>query len=194
MKTKILMNLKKTIREALLKKQKRVYEYGCVMVGLNTITKEWNKIQNLIDEDDIYFGDGKEGGYGRELDPHITILFGIHDNVEDKDVELLINDINKPELTLNNVSLFENELFDVLKFDIESLDLHELNKKFKSLPHTTDFPNYHPHTTICYCKKSQAQKYIKTLNDYIKNIDLDVTVKNILYSKPDGTKKTYKIK
>lgn len=39
------MCLKKTLRGALLKKQKRVYEYGCVMIGLDTNTEEWNQIQ-----------------------------------------------------------------------------------------------------------------------------------------------------
>jgi len=68
------MNLKKTLRKALLKKQKRVYDYGCVMVGLDIDNQEWNQIQDAIDEDDIYFGDGENGGYGRELDPHVTIL------------------------------------------------------------------------------------------------------------------------
>lgn len=185
------MNLKKTLREALLKKQKRVYEYGCVMVGLNTDTNKWNEIQNMIDEDDIYFGNGEDGGYGRELDPHVTILFGIHADVKDDKVEGLIDEITTPNLILKKISSFENELFDVLKFDVESEDLHQLNEKLKTLPHTTSYPNYHPHATICYLKKGKAKKYVKELSD-VKPIE--VAPSEILYSKPDGTKKKYKIK
>lgn len=185
------MNLKKTVRKALLKKQKRVYDYGCVMVGLDIDNQEWNEIQDAIDEDDIYFGDGENGGYGRELDPHVTILFGVHEDVKDEKVEVLINEIKKPELKLNKISSFENELFDVLKFDIESSDLHKLNEIFKTLPHTTDFPNYHPHATICYLKKGMAKKYVKNLLN-VKSIEAKSS--EILYSKPDGTKKKYKIK
>lgn len=185
------MNLKKTLREALLKKQKRAYDYGCVMVGLDTNTEEWNQIQNQIDEDDIYFGDGENGGYGRELDPHVTILFGVHADVPDEDVEKLINDIKQPEIVLKKISSFENELFDVLKFDVESPDLHSLNKKFTTLPHTTSYPDYHPHATICYLKKGKAKKYIKDLSDVEP---IEVTPSEILYSKPDGTKKKYEIK
>lgn len=48
------MNLKKTLREALLKRQNRKYDYGCVMIGLDTSTEKWNEIQNMVDEDDIY--------------------------------------------------------------------------------------------------------------------------------------------
>lgn len=185
------MDLKKKLREALLKKPKRQYEYGCVMVGLDLDSKEWNAVQEMIEDDDIYNGEGEtEGSFGRELDPHVTILFGVHKEVPDEDVESMIDDIEKPELTLQKVSTFENKLFDVLKFDVESEDLHELNKKFKTLPHTTDYPDYHPHATICYLKKGKADKYKKKM----KGVEpIVVTPDKILYSKPDGTKKNYDI-
>jgi 2'-5' RNA ligase len=187
------MDTKKLILEALRKKPKRVYEYGCVMVYLNLDENDWNKIQDMIDEDDLYLGDkesGTDGGFGRELDPHVTILFGIHDDVPDEDVELRIKEIKKPEVELQKVSTFENELFDVLKFDVKSKDLHEYNKKFKELPHTTSYPNYHPHATICYLKKGMGEKYKKKLSE----IDaIVVTPDKIVYSKPNGKKKNYKI-
>lgn len=184
------MNIKKTVREALLKKRNRKYDYGCVMIGLDTSTEKWNEIQNMVDEDDIYFGDGENGGYGRELNPHVTILFGIHEDVKDKTVEILIDEIKRPELKLKKISAFEEKLFDVLKFDIESSDFHALNKKFKELPHTTEFPNYHPHATICYLKKGTAKKYVKNLS----NVEpIEVVSSEVIYSKVDGTEKKYKI-
>ena len=187
------MNIKKMVRESLLKKPKRVYEYGCVMVGLDLDGKEWKNIQGMIDEDDIYHGDkesGTDGGFGRELDPHVTVLFGVHANVPDEDVEKIIDKCKKPEVELQKISTFDNELFDVLKFDVNSPDLHELNELFKKLPYTTEYPNYHPHATICYLKKGMGKKY----KEKMKNIDPIVVKPNeILYSKPDGTKKRYKI-
>ena len=185
------MDIKNKLREALLKKQKRKYDYGCVMVGLDTDSKDWNKIQTQIDEDDIYFGDGTNGGFGRELDPHVTILFGLHADVSDKEIEERVTDIKKPEITLQKISAFENELFDVLKFDVESPDLHKLNKKFSELSHTTDYPNYHPHATICYLKKGESKKHIKELSTIEPIL---VSPNEILYSKPDGSKKSFQIK
>lgn len=185
------MDLKKKLREALLKKPKREYDYGCVMVGLDLDTSEWNKIQDMIEDEDIYHGEkDEEGGFARELDPHVTILFGVHSDVPDKDVEDIIDGIKKPEMKLQKISTFENELFDVLKFDVESEDLHKLNEKFKKLPHTSSFPNYHPHATICYLKKGTSEKYKKLMSDVEP---IHVTPEEILYSKPDGTKKKYKI-
>lgn len=187
------MNIKQKIREALFKKPKRVYEYGCVMIGLKLDDNEWNNIQDMIDEEDLYLGDkesGTDGGFGRELDPHVTVLFGIHADVPDQDVEKYINECKKPELELQKISTFENELFDVLKFDVNSPDLHKLNELFKNLPHTTSYPNYHPHATICYLKKGMGDKYKKKMKDIDPII---ITPNKILYSKPDGTKKSYKI-
>jgi hypothetical protein len=37
--------------------------------------KDWSALQGLIDEDDLY--DTKDDvGYGREMNPHSTILYG----------------------------------------------------------------------------------------------------------------------
>jgi 2'-5' RNA ligase len=187
------MNIKQKLREALQKKPKRVYEYGCVMVGLDLDGNEWSNIQEMISDEDLYLGDkelGTDGGFGRELDPHVTVLFGIHADVPDEDIEVLIDKCKKPELELQKISTFDNELFDVLKFDITSPDLHKLNALFTKLPHTTSYPDYHPHATICYLKKGMADKYKKKMKDIEPII---VTPKEILYSKPDGKKKHYKI-
>lgn len=185
------MNLKDKVREALLKQTERKYDYGCVMVGLNLKKEEWDVIQKTIDEKDIYFGTEDDKGYGREMDPHVTILYGIHEDVPDEDVEKLIKKIGTPDIQLQKVSSFKNENFEVLKFDIESKDLDKLNKMFKKLPHTSTYPDYHPHATICYLKKGNAEKYVQKLKDIEP---LNVTPSEILYSKPDGSKKKYEIK
>jgi 2'-5' RNA ligase len=181
------MDIKQKVRQILLERQER--KYGCVMVFLDLSTKKWDSIQEKIDEKDIYFGDGKEE-FGRELEPHITVLFGLHSDVSDEDIEKITNKITSIDFDLAGISCFENSMFDVLKFDIESEDLHELNKKFSELPHTTDYPDYHPHSTICYLKKGMGEKYVKLLSD-IKTISANSS--EIVYSKADGTKKKYKI-
>jgi len=184
------MNLKNKIREALLEKQKREYEYGCVMVDLSVDKKEWDNIQKMVDEDDIYFGTEEDQGYGRELEPHVTALYGIHDDVLDEDVEKIIAKFTKPEIKLKKISAFKNEKFDVLKFDVESLDMHEMNDMLKKLPYTTNYPDYHPHATICYLKNGTADKYVKKLSDIEPII---ATPDIVVYSKPDGSKKKYNL-
>lgn len=179
--------LKNLVREALLKQQPRKYDYGCVMVNLKIDPAKWAALQDIVDEKDVYFGDD-EKGFGREMKPHVTVLFGIHDDVPDADVEKLIKKIKEPEIELKDVSSFDNKLFDVLKFDIHSKDLVKLNTMFKQLPYTSDFPDYHPHATICYLKPGLAKKYIPKFKD----IDpLEADTDKVLFSKADGDKKEY---
>ncbi len=168
------MKIKKKLREALEKKvkEKKGYDYGCVMIFLDVNKKEWKSLQDVIKEEDLYFGkeDEDSSSYGREMDPHATILYGIHSDVPDEDVKILIDEIDNPKMVFGKVSSFENEDFDVLKFDIDSKDLTKLNKKFKDLPHTNKFPDYHPHVTTAFVKKGKAKGYIAKLNNCVKEM------------------------
>lgn len=185
------MNLNKIVRNALITEteKKRKYDYGCVMLGLKLNKEDWQEIQDYIDEEDIFIGESKNGGAGREMDPHITLLFGVHEDVPDEDVESIIEKIKVPELEFKSISIFSNDEFDVLKYDIESEDLQEINKMLKELPHTSSFPTYHAHCTIAYLKKGKGEEYVKKMKD-VEPFFPDVN--EILYSKPVGPKKHYK--
>jgi hypothetical protein len=37
------------------------------------------------------------------------------------------------------------------------------NKELLKFPNSNSYPVYHPHMTICYCKKGRAFKYIKEI-------------------------------
>ena len=68
--------IKKLLREALLKEENRKNKYGCVMVYFDYDQKDWDKLQDIIEEEDLY--DPKEDpSFGREHEPHATILFGL---------------------------------------------------------------------------------------------------------------------
>ena len=183
------MIIKKLLREALLLEAKKdhKHEYGCLMVYLKI--EDWKSLQNSIDEDDLYV-DEDDSSYGRETKPHVTILYGLHDNIKDEDIEIDIKDITSPKLKFKNISSFNSDKYDVLKFDVESSDLNKLNKKFTEYPHTTNFPDYHPHCTIAYLKSGKAEKYIKKLKDMV-NIVFET--EKIVYSKASGEEKTYKL-
>ena len=87
-----------------------------------------------------------------------------------------------PEIKLENISIFENKDFDVVKVDVISDGLNSLNKKMTKYPHTTDYPHYHPHMTIAYVKKGMGKKYAEDLKDF------SITPDKFVYSKIDGTK------
>ncbi len=142
-----MLDIRSLLRKALLNEgAHKTNKFGCVMVFLKYDQSEWDKLQDLIDKDDLYEPEG-ETGYGKEKEPHVTILYGLHTDIPDEDIENEINKIKTPKLSLGKLSSFTNPKFDVLKFDVESSDLHKYNKIFRKLPHTNDYPDYHPHCT-----------------------------------------------
>lgn len=162
------------------------YKYGCVMIYIDI--PNWDEVISFIKSEDLYHPE--EPSKGLETDPHITVLYGLHSSVGDDDVENVVEEIdsNKLDLKINGIGIFENKEFDVVKFNIESEYLHKVNSMFKSLPHTSDYPDYRPHVTIAYVKPGTGQKY---KNESFQR-DLP-KVNKIVYSKPNDDRIEYQI-
>jgi 2'-5' RNA ligase len=178
--------IKKLVRTKLLTEiEGRKYSYGCVMLYLPESTKSFmNKIQSEIDDDDVY----TEDGFGREDSYHITLLYGIHSDVEDSDIEKTVKNFTNPEITLNKLSSFNNPSYDVLKFEVTNKELNKMNEILKEFPYTSDYDDYKAHVTVAYLKPGTAEKYIKRLPE---NESLTVRPDKIVYSKADGEKIEY---
>lgn len=187
------MKLNKIFKELISEDKGNNYRYGCVMLYLDVDEDKQKEIQSLVSEDDLYLGTEDDPGYGREDEPHVTVLYGIHSDVPDEDVEELIEKLVAPEIILKDISIFDNadKGFDVVKFDVENENLHKMNEMFKTLPYTSDYPDYHPHATIAYVKAGEGEKYVKTLSD---EEQIKIKPNKIVYSKADGTKKEYNFK
>jgi 2'-5' RNA ligase len=135
---------------------------GCVMLGLHPVDVSWKDILNKIDKKDLYEEEGEK--FGLEDEPHITLLYGLELNPSIKSQILNHYKENFPVVKIvgTKISLFENEKFDVLKFDIDpSKNLLKLNKHLTdNFPYKNDHPDYHPHCTIAYIKKGKGKKYL----------------------------------
>jgi 2'-5' RNA ligase len=162
------------------------YEYGCVMLYFSF--PEIYKIHNKIDPEHIYTEE-EDRTYGLEDEPHTTLLFGLHSDVETEDVEKVLNKYTYSTCKIHNASLFENPNYDVLKFDVEGENLHKTNDSLKQYPYTSDFPNYHPHLTIGYLNPGTGKKYVEMLKD----MEYELVPNYAVYSKPDGEKVKIKI-
>ena len=185
------INIQEHLRKGLLKEDSGDHGYGCIMLYLSIDLDWWLDTLEKIDEDDIYDPEGDDN-YSLEKEPHITVLYGIHNDVPDEDVEELIEKMTAPEITLKKIGMFDNadKGFDVVKFDIESPDLTAMNEMFKELPYSNDYPKYHAHATIGYVKAGTGEKYTETLNDKDTMV---VKPTKVVYSKADGSKKEYEI-
>lgn len=170
-----------------LNEDKGVHDYGCAMIFFDF--PEIKDIHTKIDEADIYTKDDSDRAFGLEKDSHVTLLYGLHSKeIEDKTIIGICESEIISNLILYNVSTFENEDYDVLKFDVRyptkgGSFLHKINNKLTKLPHTNGFPDYHPHSTIAYVKSGTGKKYV----EYFKDLEFEVKPTKIVYSKPDGS-------
>lgn len=162
-------------------KSGKLYRYGCVMVYLDI--PNWNNIVSHIDTEDLYKPNQRR--FGLETDPHVTILYGLHSDVNDKDVIDVFKGLKSDELDVNvdGIDIFENEEFDVIKMNVKSEKLNHLNQELRRLPHTSDYPDYKPHITIAYLLPGTGKKYIESDYKYTFN-----QIKKIVYSKANGEK------
>ena len=83
-----------------------VHDYGCAMVYYDL--PQLSDIHSQIDPDDIYT-ELDDASYGLEDEPHTTLLFGFHSDVDADDVLHVCNKFEYPHLMLHNASCFNND-------------------------------------------------------------------------------------
>ena len=166
-------------------KESSGYEYGCVMVEVPV--SNWDEITSYIDPEDVYTGG--DDSHGIQENPHVTILYGLHEGVTEEDVKSVFEGFTGSiNIEVDGIGVFENKDYDVVKFNVNPDGaLQELHDKLSEFPNSNSFPDYKPHITIAYVNKGTGKKYVKPEYKYeVKNVD------NITYSMPSGEKVNFK--
>lgn len=176
-----MIRLKKLLKEI----ESGPYEYGCVMLYFDF---DETQLTNTIDDNDIY--DDGSGKYGKETEPHVTLLYGLHSNVTPQIVQQILDNIHFGDIQLTNPSVFENGEYDVLKFDADGRGLREANSMLMRLPNSNEYPDYKPHMTVAYLKRNRWEAYTNRFRD----LQFNVTPIFAIYSVPSGKKFKLKIK
>lgn len=151
-------------------------DFGCLMLDLKI--DGWEDLKSMVDPDDVYQGPLEYGGI--QSDPHVTILYGYHEDVKPGEVMMAAEgyETDSIEFGLNALSRFEADEYDVLKFDVQSAELVELNMKMRSeFSHTNTHPGYNPHVTLAYIKKGLGLKYDKVFQEAFKAVGEQFTFK-----------------
>lgn len=129
-------------------------------VILNVEFPLMNVLHDFINKEDLYPDiEWAEGGL--ETEPHITLLGGVDPNVSTEDVKGILDDFTFSKILIEEVSIFENEDYDVLKFKATSSLLEEVNENLKKLNHKSPYPEFNPHVTIAYLQKGKGEMYSK---------------------------------
>lgn len=130
------------------------HSYSTVMLEFDgNVRNEISDFINSIDEDDI-------AEEGKEDNPHVTVLYGLHTGSAEE-IKRFLSEEKSFEITLGKISKFRtSDEHDVLKIDIESESLKDMNKKLKELPYTSKYSTYRPHATIAYVKKGACEELV----------------------------------
>jgi len=141
-------------------------KYGCVMMDANI--KNWEDFHLAgIDKDDVYYKPYDQS-YGLEENPHVTILYGIHEEeVDPQRMADMIEFYMKPvTVTIEEIGVFEGEEYDVVKYNVPITgQLQKYRDVFIQVPNTQNFPEYQPHMTIAYVKSGEGKKYATKLRE-----------------------------
>jgi hypothetical protein len=93
------------------------------------------------------------------------------------------------ETKIGDISLFEKDDYDVLKFSAYSPSQELANKILRELPYENDYPIYKPHLTLAYIKGGKGKKYV----EMFKGLEWGLEPSHLVFSRPGGEKIRIKI-
>jgi 2'-5' RNA ligase len=109
----------------------------------------------------VYEEAGKH--YGKENNPHVTVMYGLSPVEENRVKELLTKVPKKIMAELGQISKFENANapYDVLKIEVKSSHLSKIHEMIrKNFDNNYQWPEYNPHVTLAYVKKGTCNEYV----------------------------------
>jgi hypothetical protein len=121
---------------------------------------------------------------GRETDPHVTVLYGLHGD-DPAAVRTALAGEGPIAMTLGKTKVFAatpDRPCDVVVLEVDSPDLHRLNAKLAELPNTNAYPEYRPHATLAYVKPGRGTQYAG------RGESVPVSVDRLVFSAPDNTR------
>ena len=173
--------MKKSFEDA--KKQKAALSFENVDLGIlmhplgEPVRQQLIDIANSIEADDIYDveGYGRIDGSSPMKQPHLTLLYGLHEVEQDK-LEAFVREQPQMKFDLWWLSYFETDDYDVLYVHAEGEDLYDFNYEVQSeFPNTVTHGYYTPHVKIAYLKKGTIEKYVYN-NRYLIDVrNLEIT-------------------
>lgn len=159
----------------------KTYDYSSTQIDLNEELAQsfLERGTSLVSKKDLT-------GDGFEDNPHVTVLYGIHDLDPTPQIIDIIETYPKFSITLGNISLFKEETYDVVKVDVDCSDLFALRNAFMNNCYfTSTFPEYIPHMTVAFVKPDSCDHLID--NPSFKG--LTAIAEDVVYSCKDGKKR-----
>jgi len=178
------------------------HDYSCVLARLPKDLADdilaWGEQQ--IPEQSLFVDEDKKG---REDEIHVTVKYGLSDPMPSEDLKRLFIETAPFEVSLAPITLFRNGKYDVVKLDVASPQLHELNQRITArtpCPGNT-FPEYHPHVTLAYVKPGTCDR-LEGVSPWDSQVKMGVSdigqegkfeVDQVVFSSSVGVKKLFSL-
>lgn len=147
---------------------------------------QWGE-QNISDEE--VYNDPEQPQYGREYESHVTIIYGIHDDTP-KELKRLLNKQKPFFIEFGKISVFDCLNFDVVKIEVESVELRRINKIVQDhLEVTNNNITFRPHVTIAFLKKGSGSRFAGR-DDFVSN---RILVDRLTFSSTTGIQSTIEL-
>ena len=156
-------------------------EFGCLM-GMVDHSYATNilKVAKLLIPPNILYTDPGDSSYGYDDEPHVTALYGFSPDLTKQELGSILKGIKPFNIQLSALNKFQAEKYDVIKFEIKSPILVNLNKAASRFPNENKFPVYNPHMTLAYVN---SNSFI-SMNE---NINIQVPITKFKYSYQNGS-------
>ena len=137
---------------------------GCLMLSPPMMKQVVERMHDDLERILLSHGYKRDEDFEFDKYVHITVAFGININTDINLIKEIVR--NRPSyFQITELSLFENENFDIIKFDVMSSDLRILNHIIKSkMEVKSTFNEYHPLLTVAYVPKGMDRELIARLN------------------------------
>lgn len=157
-------------------------QFGCLMAMVNpTHGPHIIKFGRTVIPSTILYTKQDDDSYGYDDEPHITIKYGYAPDLSRSDLASILRNIKPFDVVLHALSQFNNNEFDVVKFDAHSDALRELRSRADRYPNQDKYPNYNPHMTLAYVQP-------KSFNHLRSDLKLKVPINSFKYSGANGKK------
>jgi hypothetical protein len=135
-------------------------EGHCIMADVPQKDDILEFIKNIPNEC-VYEEAGQN--YGKEENPHVTVMYGLSP-IEETRVKELLNKVPKNIVAeLGKISKFSHAdtAYDVLKIEVKSPHLNKIHEMIrKNFDNNYKWPQYNPHVTLAYVKKGTCNEYV----------------------------------
>lgn len=154
-----------------IKEYNKDYYYVYVDMQLPEIIEVMNTLHRVIPEEVVY--DNGEEDSGIIHDYHITSFYGLKEDILTSLNKFFYEEIPFIDISLQDISYFETEDYDVAKIGIKSKALQKIFDFIKQFDNEWSYPIYQPHMTIAYLKKNSF-RYEEMFNKLTNGLYIEI--------------------